>query len=282
LPRAARPREALGTPGGSLGEEERAMSRYAGKVVVVTGASGGIGRATARRLASEGASLLLTDLAGPALDEAAHAAAGAARVETLATDVSREDDVRRMVETAVARFGGLDFLVNNAGIEGAVCAIEEYPVETFDRVLAVNVRGVFLGVKHAAPALRRRGGGAIVNLASVAGLQGDPSIVAYIASKHAVIGITRSAALALGPHGIRVNSVCPSPVETRMMRSLEAGMGGSAESADLVKKSIRERIPLGRYAEPEEIAALIAFLGSDDAKFINGSQYTIHGGMNQH
>jgi NAD(P)-dependent dehydrogenase (short-subunit alcohol dehydrogenase family) len=258
------------------------MSRYSGKVVVVTGASGGIGRATARRLASEGASLLLTDLAGPGLDEAAHAATGAARVETLATDVSREDDVRRMVDTAVARFGGLDFLVNNAGIEGVVCPIEEYPVEAFDKVLAVNARGVFLGVKHAAPALRRRGGGAIVNLASVAGLQGDPSIVAYIASKHAVIGITRSAALALGPHGIRVNSVCPSPVETRMMRSLEAGMGGNAASAEIVKKSISERIPLGRYAEPDEIAALIAFLGSDDAKFINGSQYTIHGGMNPH
>jgi 3alpha(or 20beta)-hydroxysteroid dehydrogenase len=256
------------------------MSRYAGKVVIVTGASGGIGRATARRLASEGASLLLTDLASPGLDESAQAAKGAARVETLPVDVSREDDVKRMVETAVARFGGLDFLVNNAGIEGLVCPIEEYPVDAFDKVLAVNVRGVFLGVKHAAPALRRRGGGSIVNLASVAGMQGEANIAAYVASKHAVIGITRSAALGLGPHNIRVNSVCPSPVETRMMRSLEAGLGGSSASAEIVKKSISERIPLGRYAEADEIAALIAFLGSADAKFINGSQYTIHGGMN--
>ena len=258
------------------------MSRYAGKVVIVTGASGGIGRATAKRLASEGASLLLADLAGPGLEESAQSAKGAPRVLTLAVDVSREDDVKRMVETAVAQLGGLDFLVNNAGIEGAVCPIEEYPVDVFDRVLAVNVRGVFLGVKHAAPALRRRGGGSIVNLASVAGLQGEANISAYVASKHAVIGITRSAALGLGPHNIRVNSVCPSPVETRMMRSLELGLGGNAASAEIVKKSISERIPLGRYAEADEIAALIAFLGSADAKFINGSQYTIHGGMNPH
>lgn len=256
------------------------MSRYAGRVALITGAAGGIGRATARRLASEGASLLLADLAGPGLEESAHGAKGAGRVETMAVDVSREDDVRRMVEAAVARFGGLDFLVNNAGIEGMVAPIEDFPVEVFDQVLAVNVRGVFLGVKHAAPALRRRGGGAIVNLASVAGLQGDPNLVAYIASKHAVIGITRSAAIALGPHQIRVNSVCPSPVETRMMRALELGMGGSAASAEIVKKAMTERIPLGRYGEPDEIAALIAFLGSDEAKFINGSQYTIHGGMN--
>ena len=256
------------------------MSRYAGKVAIVTGASGGIGRATAKRLAAEGASLLLSDLAGSPLEEAARQAKGAGRVETLAVDVSREDQVKRMIETAEQRLGGLDLLVNNAGIEGAVCAIEDYPVDTFDQVLAVNVRGVFLGVKHASPALRRRGGGAIVNIASVAGQMGDPNIVAYVASKHAVIGITRSAAIGLGPHGIRVNAVCPSPVETRMMRALEAGLAGNAASAEIVKKAMTERIPLGRYAEPDEIAALIAFLGSDEAKFINGSQYTIHGGMN--
>jgi 3alpha(or 20beta)-hydroxysteroid dehydrogenase len=142
----------------------------------------------------------------------------------------------------------------------------------------VNVRGVFLGMRAAAPALRRRGGGAIVNLASVAGVTGDASLSAYVASKHAVIGLTRSGALAFGKDGVRVNAVAPSPVETRMMRSLEAGLGGP-QGAEMVKKLVTERIPLGRYAEPAEVAALIAFLGSDEARFITGSTYTIDGGM---
>jgi NAD(P)-dependent dehydrogenase (short-subunit alcohol dehydrogenase family) len=168
-------------------------------------------------------------------------------------------------------------LVNNAGIEGVVASFEDYPLETFDQVLAVNVRGVFLGIRCAVPALRRRGGGAIVNLSSVAGLTGEGTLSAYNASKHAVIGLTRAAASGYSAKGIRVNAVCPSPVETRMMRSLEQGMGG--EHAELVRKTIAERIPLARYAEPEEIAALIAFLGSAEAAFINSSIYTIDGGM---
>jgi NAD(P)-dependent dehydrogenase (short-subunit alcohol dehydrogenase family) len=158
-----------------------------------------------------------------------------------------------------------------------VASIETYPLELFDRVMAVNVRGVFLGMRHAAPALRRRGGGAIVNLASVAGVTGDPNLSAYVASKHAVIGLTRCAAPAFGPQGIRVNAVAPSPVETRMMRAIETGLGGP--QPELVRKLVIDRIPIGRYAEPDEVAALIAFLGSDEARFINGSVYTIDGGM---
>jgi NAD(P)-dependent dehydrogenase (short-subunit alcohol dehydrogenase family) len=249
--------------------------RYAGRVALVTGAAGGIGSATARRLAREGARVLLADLPGEGLD--AVAAALGARGLACPTDVTRDDEVARAVATAERELGGLDFLVNNAGIEGVVASIEEYPLEVFDRVLAVNVRGVFLGMRHAAPALRRRGGGAIVNLASVAGVTGDPSLSAYVASKHAVIGLTRSAAPGFGPQGIRVNAVAPSPVETRMMRSIEQGLGGQA--TEIVKKRVIDQIPVGRYAEPDEIAALIAFLGSDEARFINGSIYTIDGGM---
>jgi NAD(P)-dependent dehydrogenase (short-subunit alcohol dehydrogenase family) len=260
--------------------------RYLGKVALITGAGGGIGRATAERLAGEGAALLLADVAEPALAESADAArkAGArvvadgVRVVAVAADVARLEDFEALVARAERELGGLDLLVNNAGIEGVVAPIESYPLDVFDRVLAVNVRGVFLGMRAAAPALRRRGGGAIVNLASVAGVTGDPNLSAYIASKHAVIGLTRSGALAFGKDGVRVNAVAPSPVETRMMRSLEAGMGGP-QGAEAVKKLVAERIPLGRYAEPAEVAALIAFLGSDEARFITGSIYTIDGGM---
>jgi len=253
--------------------------RYAGKVALITGAGGGIGRATAERLAGEGASLLLADIAEAALAESAEAARqGGARVVAAAADVTRPEDFDALVARAERELGGLDFLVNNAGIEGVVAPIESYPLDVFDRVLAVNVRGVFLGMRAAAPALRRRGGGAIVNLASVAGVTGDPNLSAYIASKHAVIGLTRSGALAFGKDGVRVNAVAPSPVETRMMRSLEAGMGGP-QGAEMVRKLVSERIPLGRYAEPAEVAALIAFLGSDEARFITGSIYTIDGGM---
>jgi NAD(P)-dependent dehydrogenase (short-subunit alcohol dehydrogenase family) len=251
--------------------------RYAGKVALVTGAGGGIGAATSERLAREGARVLLADLPGPGLD--AVAAALGARGLACPTDVTVPEQVQRAVASAERELGGLDLLVNNAGIEGAVIPFEEYPVELFDRVLAVNVRGVFLGMRYAAPALRRRGGGAIVNLASVAGLTGDASLSAYCASKHAVIGLTRAGATGFGPQGIRVNAVAPSPVETRMMRSIESGYGGGSPQTEGVKKWILERIPLGRYAEAHEIAALIAFLGSDEASFITGSIYTIDGGM---
>jgi len=252
--------------------------RFAGKVVIVTGAAGGIGRATVERLAREGAQIVAVDLKQSPLDEAlALATSAGAEAIAVGADVTAPSDVQRYVDEAVTRFGGVDALFNNAGIEGAVAPIDQYPDEVFEQVMAVNVGGVFLGMKHVVPALRARGGGAIVNTSSVAGLTGNALIPAYVASKHAVVGLTRAGAQTYGADGIRVNAICPSPIETRMMRSIEAGV--SPEQPEEIKKMMEANIPLGRYGSPEEVAALVAFLCSDDARFINGGIYAIDGGM---
>jgi NAD(P)-dependent dehydrogenase (short-subunit alcohol dehydrogenase family) len=252
--------------------------RFEGKVAIVTGAAGGIGRAAVERLAREGAAIVAVDLPGSALEEAVGAAEKAgAEALAVPADVTRAEDVARYVAEGAARFGGIDFLFNNAGVEGVVTPIDGYPDDAFDQVLAVNVRGVFLGMKHVVPELRKRGGGAIVNTASVAAFLGEPAIPAYVASKHAVLGLTKCAANAYGAEGIRANAVCPSPVETRMMRSLESGL--APDAPDEAKKTIAERIPMGRYATADEVAAVVAFLCSEDARFVNGAALTVDGGM---
>jgi NAD(P)-dependent dehydrogenase (short-subunit alcohol dehydrogenase family) len=247
-------------------------------VVALTGAAGGIGREAALRFAAEGASVVAVDLPGAELDETARrvAAAGGTAI-AVAADVRDEAQVKAFVAAAVATYGGLDALVNNAGIEGPITPLTDTDVDHFDNVLAVNVRGVFLGIKHGAPAIAARGGGAIVNLSSVAGLGGTPGIVAYGASKHAVIGITKTAAMEFAPAQIRVNAICPSPIETRMMRALEIGM--NPDDPDAVRALMAASIPLGRYGEPSDVAALMLFLCSDDASFLSGAAIPIDGAM---
>jgi 3alpha(or 20beta)-hydroxysteroid dehydrogenase len=249
--------------------------RFAGRVVMVTGAAGGIGQASVRRFLDEGARVVAVDLERSRLEELR--SLGGDALHPVVADVTRGEEVRRAVAEGAERFGGIDALFNNAGIEGVVATLDLYPEDVFDRVLAVNVRGVFLGIKHVVPELRRRGGGVIVNTASVAGLIGEPSIPAYVASKHAVVGLTRSAAIAFGPENIRVNAVCPAPIETRMMRSLESGL--SPDDPQTVKKLLEERIPQGRYGTPEEVSAVVTFLCSDDARYVNGGIYSVDGGM---
>ena len=219
--------------------------------------------------------MLIVDLAEDALDDALRAI-GSNRVSACAADVTQAKDNERMFEVATERYGGVDIFLANAGIEGAVAPIVDSHEEDFDRVIAVNVKGVWLGLKSAIPALAARGGGSIVITSSVAGLSGTPGIAPYGASKHAVIGLMRAAARECAPMNIRVNTVNPSPVDTRMMRSLEAGM--SPEDPEAARERIAANIPLGRYAQPDDIAQVMLFLASDDAAFITGGIYKADGG----
>ena len=246
--------------------------RFDGKVIVITGGGGGIGRATAERFAAEGARVALVDVDESALKASVTAVERAgSEACAIPADVTQAADVRRYVQTTLDRFGTIDFFHNNAGVLGDLRPLTEYGEETFDRVLAVNVRGVWLGMKCVAPVMRTPGA-SIVNTASIAGLMGSRNIVAYTASKHAVVGLTRTGALELAPRGIRVNAVCPAPIETNMVRALEAGAGSGA------RERLTATLPLRRFGEPAEVAALVAFLCSADAAYITGGIYTVDGG----
>lgn len=251
------------------------MARLAGKTAIITGAAGGIGLAAARLFAKEGARLLLVDrVEAPLVAAVRELGAGAA--SHVVADVTQPEDVQRYVAAAVDRYGGIDVMLANAGVLGLVQPITEYPIDVFDKVIAVNVRGVWLGLKYVMPEMAKRGGGSIVVTSSTAGVRGSLGLSAYVASKHAAVGLMRTAALEGAPKGIRVNSVNPSPIETAMIRELESGLvpGDRAQA----KAALEGRSPLRRYGTPEEVAKLMLFLASDDSAFVTGSVYMIDGG----
>jgi NAD(P)-dependent dehydrogenase (short-subunit alcohol dehydrogenase family) len=245
-------------------------------VAVITGGAGGIGIEAGRMCAAEGAKVLLVDLADGPLQQAV-ATIGSEAVSYVSADVTQPEHTQRYVQTAVERYGGIDIYLANAGIEGVVQPIPEYPIDMFDRVLAVNVRGVWLGLKYVIPEVKKRGGGSIVITSSVAGIKGTAGVSAYTTSKHAVIGMMRTAALECAPANVRVNCVNPAPIETRMMRSLEEGFAPGA--APHAKQAIADRVPLKRYGSPQEVAQIMMFLVSDDSRYCTGGVYMVDGGM---
>ena len=257
------------------------MARLEGKVAVITGATGGIGQAASRTFAEEGARVALVDLNEAELQEVVQSI-GEDKASYTVADVTQPDQTQSYINAAVERWGGIDVLLANAGIEGTLSSIPDYPIDVFDRVMAVNVRGVWLGIKYVVPVMRERGGGSIVVTSSTAGIGGTPDMSAYNTSKHAVIGLMRTAALEGAPHGIRVNTVNPSPIETRMMRSIEemrvAALDDSTATVELAKQAFATRIPLERYGNPEEVARMMLFLASDDSSFCTGGVYMVDGG----
>lgn len=249
------------------------MKRLENKVALITGGAGSIGQTTAKLFLEEGAKVVLVDLDEAALKQAV-AGLGSDQVDYVVANVTQAADVERYAQEAVKKFGKIDVFFNNAGIEGVVKPIIEFPEDVFDKVMAVNVKGVFLGCKYVLPQMND--GGSMIITSSVAGLHGSANFVAYVTSKHATLGIMKTAALEAAPRKIRVNTVHPSPVDNRMMRSIEEGYAPGA--AIEAKKGLESGIPLGRYAAPLEISKLVLFLGSDDSQFITGAQYVIDGG----
>ncbi|WP_020568854.1 SDR family NAD(P)-dependent oxidoreductase [Neolewinella persica] len=250
------------------------MQRLKDKVAIITGGANGIGLATAKLFLREGAKVMIVDKDASALKQAV-AEMATANLQHCQADVSQRTEVEKYVAATLSAFGGIDVFFNNAGIEGTVSPIATYPEDEFDRIMAVNIKGVWLGCQYVLP--KMRDGGSMVITSSVAGLQGFAGLGAYVASKHAEVGIMRVAALENSDRKIRVNSVHPGPVETQMMRHIERQL--SAEAPDQAKDGFLAQIPFGRYALAEEVADLVLFLSCDESKYITGNTHVIDGGM---
>lgn len=251
------------------------MSKLNNKTAVITGGSGGIGRATAEKMLAEGAKVLIVDIDSEALSKAQKQIQHN-DLHIFQADVTKPEEVKAYADAAKKLFGQVDIFFNNAGVEGVVKPVDEYPLDTFDQLVDVNIKGVFYGLKYIFPLMKERGGSIIIT-SSVAGLTGTPNVLPYVASKHACIGMMRSAAMEGAPHQIRVNTINPSPVDNRMMRSLEEGFApGQGEAA---RKNFEQSIPLGRYGKNDDMANTVLFLASDESSFITGAVIPVDGGM---
>lgn len=254
------------------------MERFRGKVALVTGAAAGFGEAIARRFAAERAAVVLADvndLRGEEISADIVANGGLARY--VHTDVSVAADVRAMIAAAVESFGGLDILVNNAGFTHRTQPVWELDEADYDAVFATNTKGVWLGVKYAVPVMRERGGGVIINTASIGAVAPRPGVTVYNATKGAVMTMTRGLAVELAEHGIRVNAVNPVAADTNFMKKAY-GRDDMEHLSERAVEALTAGIPLGRLTRPEDVAGAVAFLASDDAAFLTGVCLPVDGG----
>jgi NAD(P)-dependent dehydrogenase (short-subunit alcohol dehydrogenase family) len=255
---------------------EKQMALVSGKVALVTGSAAGIGRAAALKFAQEGAKVIVSDISSDGGNETvAIIKQRGGDAVFIRADVTKASEVEALVAKTVDSYGRLDCACNNAGIEGKILALAEQSEENFDRVISINAKGVFLCLKYEIAQMLKNGGGAIVNLASVAGLIGFPGLGPYVASKHAINGLTKNAALEYSRRGVRVNSVCPGGIETRMLDSLvtQAGAGGVS-----TREMMDPLHPIGRIGQPNEVAELIVWLCSPRASFVTGANIPVDGG----
>ncbi len=243
-----------------------------GKTAIITGAAGNIGAATARLLAERGVNVVAVDQPSSDFSCLTSGVPGSARIVVQPADVRFPDQVSAYVDTAIQHFGRVDILFNNAGIIGPMKFINDYTVGDFKNIMDINTTGIFLGLKAVLPIMYQQKSGSVINTASVAGIAGSPGCVGYIASKHAVVGLTRAAALESASRNVRVNCIAPGPIAGPMIDAVDRGLG-RYDTPDRTGY-----VPANRYGRPDEVARLVAFLGGDESGFCNGAIYTIDGG----
>lgn len=248
------------------------------KVILITGGAGGIGRETAQLFLNKGAKVVLVDINKDALENAKSTLnADQENILVVQADVTNEEDVKNYVKQTVGAFGKIDVFFNNAGINGPFKEIKDLDKKTFEQILSINVTGVFLGMKHVILQMEKQGHGSIINTASNAAYIGSAGMPGYIASKHAVAGLTKTAALEVAKSGIRVNAVAPAAIDTQMLADIQNNI--TPDDPEVSGEAIRQGIPLGRFGAPKEVAQVVLFLASDHSSFVTRTLYNVDGGM---